>query len=266
MPEPKKTFFKDLSELLKRHENTWNILKNIFAMLFGLGSGLVAFYPLMMTYVDQSVERRMISYERLLGGLSLNQSGDFNEAVESFRATLEAKDGIPLTGHASDLLFDGFLYALVNCDNPDQYSVEYSRLQANIGTSVPESAWRAHHVAWYFLRTGKAQDAVPYLARAIQLYDAREERKLAADSVRGQLFASLARYDLPTAIECINETCQRNPADYTIEDWVRQAATWPQERWFQQMQRLYGDSFQKAVTELKSQLEAMKAKTKDVDA
>ena len=206
-------------------------------------TGVVTVSASVWTYlhvaIDAAVTKRLAPYEQLTTGLSLNQGEDWDQAAGVFRQALRDAEAAKLPSEATDLMYDGLLLALTNCDSPAQFSPELEKIRNRTGSVTPETAWRQNQIGYYFLRTGKTLEAKQCFVRSRQLYDSRQERRQASDPIHGLWFAALAEGNIDEALRLASDLQRRDPKTYGLPAWLQELDAWNQERWSTEFRGLY---------------------------
>jgi tetratricopeptide (TPR) repeat protein len=253
MPHPQASLAADIKALLRRHRIFADFVKFLLGSVIGAVSMLVALHGYVRAWVDSAVAKRWEPYDHLLSGLTSNQGENFDDAVESLRDTINKMSASSLPVPTRNLMYDVFIYGVVNSDSPERFSAEMERVKSLLGVTIAENAWRRHQIGWYLLRTGKADEAKQFFMRAQQLFDGDENKRGGADPTRGLFLIALLNGSVEEATKYAADMGRRNPKDYAIAELVREIKTWPQEHWFTQMVAFYGDKLPETVNRFADQ-------------
>jgi hypothetical protein len=204
--------------------------------------------------IEATVTKRLVPYESILRGLSLNQAEEWDAAAGAFQSVMNSPDTAILSREMRILLEDGLLQAVSNVDVPTRYSPDFKRIEARLGGELPENGWRYTQAGWYALRTGHVDLAERYLSRAQRLHDSQQEFRPGADAVAGLMFVELAQGNDSTAFIWAQDASTRNPRLWGLDVLRLEFPTWPRERWYLNYHGLYGSTFTDAVSRFGSRL------------
>lgn len=230
--------------------------------LIGLAVTTVGYFQLLDTRVEGLVADRMKPYELLLSGIALNQTEDWEQAVVMLQEASKRIDRKSSSAEVVNLLDDALLYAIANSDSPGEHSPDFRRIQKRLDGDLQETGWRVHHVGWFYLRIGRVEEAAKHFKRALQLDDAKQERKQGAYALRGLMFTALAQGNSAQALEYLVQASARNPLDADLELTAKDIPSWPAEGWLKQLEGMYGERFTKATRDLEAQLATRNRKEK----
>jgi len=237
----------------KTRDVRWSRWANQTAVISGVVAAIVsigAFWVSTKGYLDRRVEmavnRRLAIYENLASGLNFNQVDDYDSALPVFHTAMQDPRFASSTSETQNLVRDGLLYAIVNCEQPLKYGGDIASMEKRFGNDLPETAWRQQQFGWYYLRTGRPDIATKHFDRALQLYRLASDWRGGGNPLRGIMFVRSVAGDLSGARAAASEAKVRDPSLFPTAipaeiDSLRH------ENWYLKMEALYGDPFKKTM-------------------
>lgn len=225
------------------------LVASTIGALVSAATTLLAVQTFIRAQTERIVEARLRPYLDLTNGLNLNQTQDWEEALDVLQPLITSADTSRLSANARNQLADAFIYAAANGERPRRHRIAFRRAVERLSNAAPETGWRSTQMAWYHLRVGHQDSAELHFRRAIQLYESESQWGLSSDPVRGLVYAELAKGSADRAFEMAQEAEARDAASMTV---LRQDLRHlPRERWYAEMRGYYGVRFDSATQRLK---------------
>lgn len=250
-------FFSDIFKLLKKYPKVSKFFMFLLSIISGGGGGFLAAYSFVSNEVGKVAQAKLVPYEALLSGLSLNQGAEFEAAAQVFKEFLDSKNIDSMSSLNIDLAFDGLLLAVANVAQPEEFQLEVNRIKARVGEKVIETPWRAHNLGWYFLRTGSLKVSREYFEVARGGFDSRREYIASVDPMRGLLLLSLIQNKPNEAYEMANKIKLRSHSGYRLNsDFVKDIQQMQSEGMFSAVDARYGEPLKKSILQYVELLES----------
>jgi hypothetical protein len=260
-PETNNTtgLFADLQKLTSNHP----ILNNIFTALVGAVTGILAAYAFIDAKVNSAAESRLIPYEQLFSGLSLNQGDEYSAAAREFEKLVASKEFNNLPTKSRSLAYDGLLLAITNSDDVSDFRGSLKKITTIMDESGEETPWRQNQLGWALIRLGELPKSKEHFVKSVNAYKLKKEIISSSDPTRGLLMIALLENNPDEAFSIGQELKKLRPSLYrTNSDLKAEIQESQNTKFFDSFSTLYGNPLVNSIDQYIAKLSKSDTDTK----
>jgi tetratricopeptide (TPR) repeat protein len=226
--------------IAERFDARTTIIVNFLA----IAGALLAFYLWFDGQINKVIEQRVEPYENFLVGLAFVEDEEYEKAIpELDKAFDQLKMRFSTSSTSSEKIlpvFDYYLYAIANSEDPSDYSNKYNKIINLIqdGTLSP-NAYHYYQIGIYYFRTGNIEEAKTNLNRSAAGYNIADQFYSASHVYWAMAIVALSEGDLDGAIMQLAEASRRNPGDYDPRAIALNTEVMTKDAWYRRVVSLY---------------------------
>lgn len=209
-PVNKSGFISDIYNLTVKYP----ALNFLFTLATGAAAGAAVSYNYIDEKVNSAADKRLLPYMSLFSGMNLNQSEDFEQALEEFEKLITSKQIDTLSPNSQALTYDALLHSIANSDEIASHKVLLNKTMSWLSQNVEQTGWRQHEMGWSLMRTGELDKAKEHFSDAINLFRAERDYASSGDSFRGLLVIALIENKPDKAFAIAQDLKELLPAVY----------------------------------------------------
>ncbi|WP_434137499.1 hypothetical protein [Photobacterium leiognathi] len=147
-----------------------NIIAIVLAVLTTLGAGLSAAWLWFDSKVELILDEQVKPYQEILIGLSMQQAGNNDEAIEYFYRALTSLQKDADNKESLIAVVDPLLISIAAVEKPHRYIVEFHKSLEIIEGEVRPTGDRHNSIAWIYWSTGDNKKAREHFNKSINYY------------------------------------------------------------------------------------------------
>lgn len=209
-PENKGGFISDIYNLTVKYP----ALNFLLTLVTGATAGAAVSYNYIDEKVNSAADKRLTPYMSVFSGMNLNQSEDYQQAIEEFERLIISKQIDTLSPNSQALTYDALLHAIANSDDITSHKVLLNKTTTWLSQNVEETGWRLHETGWSLMRIGELDKAKDNFSNAINSFRAERDYAASGDSFRGLLIIALIENKPDKAFAIAQDLKELLPALY----------------------------------------------------
>ena len=175
------------------------------------------------------VEERLLPYQFLINGITLNLDNEYDLAVPKFEKALDLFIRQGASEETLVPVIDFYLDAVAYTDHPLDHEPDFQKLRKHIGITVPDKGWHHDRFAFFYMRTSRLAEAKLELERSLVMRKADKDT-LNTDWTHWALaLVNLAEDNVEQALGNAVAAARIDPIDYCLENWAVDLASFQNE-------------------------------------
>ncbi|HEX8247479.1 MAG TPA: hypothetical protein VF599_04785 [Pyrinomonadaceae bacterium] len=237
--------------------NWTNIWTAIIAAFFGIGGAILGGYLTAFvwidTKVDAKVQQNIEPYELYLGGVNLIRDEYYDRAIPDLEKSFDTLVKKETPKNRVIPVADSFLTAIVNSDNPGNYTSQFKKVKDYLDKEASTDPWYFNEYGWYYFRMNNLSDSRNSFNQAITFYKTNNSYRQIGRSQWGLALVNLAENKVKEAIDETKKAAEVSPLEYGIKNLVLEKDAIKKDKWHQQAMRMY-PLFESSMTTLFEEL------------
>lgn len=212
-----------------------NIISIVVAVLTTLGGGWLWFESKVDTFLDEQIR----PYQGILIGLSMQQAGNHDEAIENFYSALVSLERDKVNRESLIAVVDPLLISIAAVNQPHKYEVQFKKALNIIEGEVRSTGDRHNSIAWIYWSVGDNSNARKHFNRSINSYIQDGVKRVAGNSYYGAFLTHIVDGTFKENFDLYNYSWEYDYERYNPGQIVNNVMY--KEDWMVPLLSIYGD-------------------------